>query len=175
MSALFRMGSGAMTGMFAAMLFLPLSSTGRSETVNLRFLGGDQCFMFSLLVPQRHEGNHMVTLPFHVIIDDESAYRKLFEPKILRKDCAAVDLTALVPKVNFANETVLGLWMSGTCSDTGFQREVTRDESRRVVRYSVATINGPQQACMGPGPESLNLMAVPKIQAGYRILFNEGG
>ena len=128
-------------------------------------LGGDRCVDASRLVPKRLEGNHYVTQPLQLVIDTAPDFRALFEP-----GCTAEDLPAVLARVDFATQTVLGLWSAAPCFATGFERKVTRDEARKIIRYTVTAL-GSVQACMGMGPESLNLVAIAKIPAGYKVVF----
>lgn len=128
-------------------------------------LGGDRCVMFSRLVPKRLEGNHYVSLPLQLVIDKEPDLRALFEP-----GCSADDLSAAMARLDLARQTVLGSWSAAPCFATGFVRQVTRDDRRKIIRYAV-TVQGAVQACMGMGPESLNLIAIPKVPAGYKVVF----
>jgi hypothetical protein len=142
-----------------------------NEDVPFEELGGDECFMFSLLVPQRMEGNHSVALPLELVINNEDQYRALFDPKLIRQKCTQSDISKAITKVDFTAKTVLGLWSSGACSDAGFQRRVLRDDINKTIIYSVITVTGSKPACMGPGPDSLNLIAIPKIPDGYKVAF----
>lgn len=158
--------------LMASLLFGGCTSKAlASGDVAFEELGGDQCFMFSLLVPRRKEGNRTVALPLELVIDSEQDYRKLFDPKIMKKTCVGRDSAKIIPKVDFSQKTALGLWSNGTCADTGFKRIVWRDDARKTIVYSVITVAGSKPACMGPGPESLNLVAIPKIPAGYKVEF----
>jgi hypothetical protein len=155
----FLLGEGA-TGAFA------------SEPVPFEELGGDQCFMFSLLVGERTNGNRAESL--HLIIDDKIAFRKLFDPKILRQSCAHVDMSKVITNVDFYRKTVLGFWNSGNCGDT-FERTVTRNDRRKILTYTITTVPGPLAVCMRPGPEGLNLIAIPKLPDGYEVVFTKIG
>jgi hypothetical protein len=140
------------------------------EDVAFEELGGDECFMFSQLVPMRTEGNNVVELPLELVINNDEDYRKLFDPKDKRKSCADVDLSKLIVNVDFSKKTVLGLWSSGTCMATGFEKKVMRDDKQKTIIYSVSVISSPR-ACMKGGPESLNLIAIPKVPAAYKVSF----
>lgn len=164
---------GTRTPWRTALMFLALAALGlgwvrpatATEAVSFVNLDGDRCFMFSLLAPQSAaHGN------YSVVINNEADYRKLFSPRITRQSCADENPRRLVPKVNFRTRTVIGLWVSAPCFATGFTRHVLRDGSRRLIIYSVKTV-GPPKACMGPGPASLNLISIPKIPDGYKVLF----
>jgi hypothetical protein len=126
--------------------------------------------MFSLLVARHVEGKNTVESPFELVINNADDYNKLFDPKIMRESCSGVDSSKVMPKIDFAQRTVLGLWSSGECYATGFDRKVWKDDVGKSITYSVATI-GVARACMGPGPQSLNLISIPKVPAGYAVLF----
>jgi hypothetical protein len=138
--------------------------------VSFEKLGGDQCFMFSLLVPHQMEGDNTVEMPLKIVVDSEESYRKLLDPKILKQSCASDDIEQMISKVDFSTKTVLGLWGSGECYDTDFKKSVWRDDQRKSLTYSISAI-GSASACMGPGLQSLNLIAIPKIPPGYKIVF----
>lgn len=141
-----------------------------NEHVASEVLGGDECFMFSQLLRYRVEGDRKIELPLQLVINDEQVYRGLFTQDIMRQSCADTDLSKVITDVDFSKKTVLGLWTSGSCADTGFERRVLRDDSQKVIIYSVAVV-GPPIVCWGPGLESLNLIAMPKIPNGYRVVF----
>jgi len=67
-----------------------------AEEIPFQELGGDQCFMFSMLVPYKAQENQMVEQPLHLVINDEDSYKKLFDPKIMRQSCAGVDLSKVI-------------------------------------------------------------------------------
>lgn len=146
------------------------SNASVSENVPFDILGGDQCYMFFQLLPKEVEGNHYVALPLKLAINNEEDYRKLFDPKLLRLSCAQADVSKLIPNVDFSKQTVLAFWASGACSDTGFKRKVSRDDISKQIIYTV-TMVGSVRFCTGPGPESLNLIAIPKVPAGYDVIF----
>jgi hypothetical protein len=141
-----------------------------SESVPFEELGGDQCFMFSLLVPTPMEGKNTMESPLELVINNEEDYKKLFNPQIMRQSCAGIDLSKVINNVDFSKKTVLGLWSSGSCAVTGFEKKVLRDDIQKWMIYSVSAIGSPR-LCMKPGLESLNLIAVPKIPAGYKVVF----
>jgi len=161
-------------GAIASMLTITechlIAVAGAAEPVSFEVLGGDQCFMFSQLVHYRQQGSQYVAEPLELVINDTADYRKLFSPDIRRESCAGTDSSTVLPAVDFATKTVLGLWESGSCSDREFVRSVTRDDSDKVVTYRVSMIDA-QISCSGPGLEGLNLIAVPKILPGYRVIF----
>jgi hypothetical protein len=105
------------------------------------------------------------------VINNNEDYRKLFSPNLMRKSCSGIDLSQIIINVDFSMKTVLGLWSSGDCGDKGFEKRVLRDDDHKTILYSVITVASPVPACMGPGPESLNLIAVPKIPVGYKVVF----
>jgi hypothetical protein len=153
-----------------AYFLLAASAAGARANEALPFeeLGGDQCFMFSQLVPKKLEGDHYVNQPLELVINDEEHYRKLFDPKIVR--CPNVDRSTAIPKVDFSKKTVLGLWSPGSCAVTGFRKKVLRDDIQKTIIYSVAVVAG-TFACSGPGHDSLNLIAIPQIPPGYKVVF----
>jgi hypothetical protein len=140
------------------------------EDVAFDDLGGDQCFIFSLLVPEREEGNRSAEPALELVINNDADYRKLFDPKIMRQSCANVDLSKVIVNVDFSQKTVLGLWSSGSCAATGFEKRVLRDDKQKTVIYSVSVIAS-MRGCRGPGRQSLNLIAIPKVPDGYKVVF----
>jgi hypothetical protein len=146
------------------------SNASASENVPFEDLGGDQCFMFSALVPTRPADNFSVELPLKLVINSEEGYKKLFGPEIVRESCANVDPSKRIPKVDFSTKTVLGLWSEGSCAATGFEKKVLKDDRLKQIIYSVSVIES-QLSCSGPGRESLNLIAIPKVPPGYKIVF----
>jgi hypothetical protein len=140
-----------------------------SENVPFEVLGGDQCFMFSQLAA-RVVGHNIIEMPLELVIDNEEDYKKLFDPQIMRQSCANVDPSKRIPSVDFSKKTVLGLWSAGSCAATGFEKNVLRDDIQKWIIYSVSVV-GANRRCNGPGRESLNLIAIPKIPAGYKIVF----
>jgi hypothetical protein len=146
------------------------TNAAASEDVALEELGADRCYMFSLLVPHKTKGNQSTALPFELVINDEVAYQKLVDPEIQKQNCSDTDLKAIA-NVDFAKKTVLGLWTSGSCDDT-FKRTVLRDDLNKSIIYAVTTVPGAVSGvCMRQVPESLNLIAIPKIPDGYKIIF----
>jgi hypothetical protein len=142
------------------------------DNVPFEDLDSDQCYMFSQFVPTRAEGNRIVELPLELVINDEADYRKLFDPKILVQRCTDVDPPKAIPDVNFSNKTVLGLWSSGSCAAVGFEKKVLRDDVQKRIVYTVSVVRGSVPACMGPGLQSLNLIAIPKVPAEYKVFFD---
>lgn len=140
------------------------------ENVPFEELGGDQCFMFSNLIPYQTAGDRTVEQPLKIVIDNEEDYRKLFDPKDMRQSCANVDLSKVIVAVDFSKKTVLGLWSSGSCAATDFAKSVSRDDIQKLITYSVSVIEAPRR-CNGPGLESFNLIAIPKIPVGYKVVF----
>jgi len=141
-----------------------------SESVPFTELGGDQCFMFSQLVHYQQAGDHYIEQPLELVIDNDMAYRKLFDPKVRRQSCDGADLSKVIINVDFSKQTVLGLWNSGSCAATGFEKKVLRDDIQKLIIYSVTVMEG-NISCSGPGLMSLNLIAIPKIPAGYKVIF----
>jgi hypothetical protein len=160
---------GLVLGMSLAVGGLCSSATA-NEDVAFEALGGEQCFMFSRLAPFRLEGDRYVRAPLELVINNDEDYKRLFDPKIRRQDCDDVDPSKAIPKVDFSRQTVLGSWASGSCADTGLERIVRKDDSQRWVIYSI-TVVGSDITCSGPGLESLNLIAIPKIAADYKVFF----
>jgi hypothetical protein len=76
-------------------------NTMANEDVSFEELGGDQCFIFFQLVPQKVEENHYVTLPLQLVINNDEEYRKLFDPKLLLSNCSQANPSTLMPKVDF--------------------------------------------------------------------------
>jgi hypothetical protein len=164
---------GSILNILGALLFFAGFSGGAlaSEAVPFEELGGDQCFMFSLLVPTRMEGENTIELPFELVINNEEDYKKLFDPQIMRQSCADVDPSKRIPDVDFSKKTVLGLWSSGSCGDTRFEKSVSKDDIKKSILYSVTVIGSDISFCSGPGLESLNLIAIPKIPPGHKVFF----
>jgi hypothetical protein len=150
----------------------PASGTGGRTEVPFEELRGDQCFMFSSLVPTKVEGNHYATLPLQLVIDNDEDYQKLFRPDLMRQSCAGSALSKVRANVVFSQKTVLGFWGDGSCASTGFTKNVWRDDRQKRIIYSIAVIERPM-ACSGPGFASLNLIAIPKVPAGYKVVFQD--
>ena len=145
------------------------SSRAAGEDVPFEVLGGDQCYMFSQLAA-RVVGNNIIEMPLELVFNNEKDYVNLFDSQMLRQSCANVDPSKRVPEVDFSKKTVLGLWSEGSCAATGFDKKVLRDDIQKTITYSVTVIESPI-ACSGPGRESLNLIAIPKAPAGYKVFF----
>jgi len=141
-----------------------------SENVPFEVLDGDQCYMFSQLAPTRAAGNNIVERPLELVINKEEDYRKLFNPQLVRQSCANVDPSKRIPDVDFSKKTVLGLWSEGSCAATGFEKNVLRDDIQKTITYTVTVLES-QLSCSGPGLEGLNLIAIPKVPAGYKVVF----
>ena len=139
-----------------------LSVPAAADTpVAIEELGGDQCYIAS---PEaRQQG---------LVIETEPLYAKLFDPAQIRQSCSATEAAKAIVKVDFARRSVLGLWTAGSCADAGFEHRVLRNDAEKLLRYTVIIRSGPKPACMGPGPESLNLVAIDKIPAGYTVVFD---
>jgi hypothetical protein len=135
-------------------------------------LGGDKCFMFSNLLSYKTEGTNTTELPLQLVINNKEDYQKLFDPKIMRQSCADADLSKVITNVDFSKQTVLGLWSSGSCAATAFEKRVLRDDINKSIIYSVSVIES-ALSCSGPGLESLNLIAIPKVPVGYKVVFEK--
>lgn len=157
---------GALLPWSALFLFLG-SSGGALATKNVPFvtIDHDKCFLFSALIPQQN-----TKLSLELVISNEVDLKKIFDSKLKRQSCNDNDPAMAIPKVDFSQRTVLGLWASAPCFATGFVRHVIQDDRNKTITYTVTSI-GPIRACMGPGPESLNLISIHKIRAGYKVLF----
>lgn len=169
----FRSGSPTLAGAaLATLLFFgpPIAGAFAAE-VPFQALDADRCFMFSALVPYKTESNKVEELPLELVINDQHDYEMLFDPKIMRQSCAGIDRAEAIPKVDFSKQSVLGLWASGSCAATGFEKRVFREEIQKLIIYSVSVIEAARR-CNGPGLESLNLIAIPKIPAGYKVSFD---
>jgi hypothetical protein len=119
-----------------------------------------------------------------LVINDEQAYQQFL--KIRRgvagrvcdedkayKTCMAEQacMQRNLPPVDFSKSTVLGQYTAGSCGTTGFKREVFKNDKSKTITYFVTAINT-IAACSGPGGQSLNLIAVPKVPAGYKVIFS---
>jgi hypothetical protein len=169
----FKSGSQTLAGtVLATLLFFgsPMADAFAAE-IPFQALDADRCFMFSALVPYKTEGNKVEELPLELVINDQHDYEKLFDAKIMRQSCAGVDRAEAIPKVDFSKQSVLGLWASGSCAATDFRKEVWQDDAQKRIIYSVSVIESPV-SCSGPGLESLNLIAIPKFPAGYKVSFD---
>jgi hypothetical protein len=80
-------------------------------------------------------------------------------------------LTINLPPIDFSQKTILGQFTSGTCGTTGFKKEVFRDDKTKTITYFVTAINTIAD-CMGPGGQSMNLIAVPKVPTDYKVNFS---
>lgn len=79
-------------------------------------------------------------------------------------------LTMSLPVIDFNKKTVLAQYTSGSCATTGFNRKVLKDEHKHVINYVVEPIKS-IFACSGPPGQSLNLIAISKIPADYKVNF----
>jgi len=166
-----RLAMRALASFIGLGIALAVAASGSAaELTDAKELGGDECFAFGLRFSNQTAGSQ----PDGLVIRDETAFRKLFDPAVMRQSCAGRDPEQLVPKVDFTTNLVLGLWSAGTCADRGFRRTVQRDDARKTLTYTVVTLSGTRAACMGPGPESLNLVAAPQPPPGYEVMFRRG-
>jgi hypothetical protein len=165
-------GLSALAGAGLAMLSLLGVNAVHAFAAEIPFrdLGADRCFMFSALLSYKTEGGNATELPLELVINNNDDYKKLFDPKIMRQSCAGVDPSEAIPKVDFSKQSVLGLWASGSCAAKDFTKSVWRDDTHRQIIYSVRVIEAAVR-CQGPGHESLNLIAIPKIPEGYSVSF----
>lgn len=144
-----------------AMVTIALSASAKSydELVDSQVLDGDKCFMFPPGAGRR-------------VIRSQKELATLFDPKYQRAICPMA--SSLVPKVDFAKKTVLAFWAGGSCAATDFHREVIHDRARNTYTYYVK-VNEGDFACSGPGLESMNLVAIPKVPVGTEIKFELAG
>ena len=149
-----------------------VASASASEDVPIQELGGDQCFMFSNLLSYKTEGDRTIELPIELVINDQQEYRKLFDSRIIRRSCINEDLSKEIVEVDFSQKTVLGFWVDASCAATGFEKKVTRDDKQRLIIYLITVVEA-SIFCSGPGLESLNLVAIPKIPVGYKTVFEK--
>jgi hypothetical protein len=163
----------AMGSAFSGAVALPARA---AEIVPFQDLDADRCFNFLPLAQQQAGGKQGVgaTAPWTLVVNDAQSYDRLFDPSLLRQSCAGLDSSKTIPSVDFATQTVLGYWRVGLCADAGFERRVTRDAAEHRFIYSVTRVPSPKRACMGPGPASLNLVAIDKVPDGYRVEFLVG-
>jgi hypothetical protein len=144
------------------------SDATAGEAVAFQELSGDQCFAFPLAGKAHAAGASPTFTP---VIDNNADYGKLFASNLVKKSCSSAEAARAIVPVDFSRNTVIGLLSSGTCADTGFRRQVVRDDGQKTITYTVAPVAGTKRACMGPGPTSLNLIAIPKLPSGYRVVF----
>jgi hypothetical protein len=147
----------------AALAALLLGLPAAADTpVAIEELDGDRCYAHAALGARTPR----------LVIETAAGYAGLFDPALRRLSCSPDEAAKTVVPVDFARKTVLGAWAAGNCADGGFAHRVLRDDAGRVLRYTVIIRPGPKPACMGPGPESLNLIAIDKLPAGYRVVFD---
>jgi len=154
--------SGAEWRTALALAVLTAAPAAADTPVTVEELGGSQCYTHAQLAAGQKG----------LVIESGADYAKLFDPSLLRQSCSAADAAKTIVPVDFTRKTVLGFWAAGSCADAGFDHRVLRDDAGKKLRYTVIIRPGPKPACMGPGPESLNLVAIDKIPAGYKIVFD---
>lgn len=84
------------------------------------------------------------------------------------QECLKKDL----PPIDFTHKTLLGQFTQGDCGTTGFKREVFRDDKAKTITYFVSAINTIADCMKSSGGQSLNLIAIPKIPADYKVIFS---
>lgn len=92
------------------------------------------------------------------VIDHDSTYQKLF--KNAQPSCT-------LPKVDFANTTILGKRAQGNC-ELKFVREVNRIEAEKRYHYKIIVYSCGTCKSLG---YSYNWVAVPKLPADWRVTF----
>ena len=145
-----------------AVLAITAAPAAADTPVTVEELGGSQCYAHGQLAGG----------PKGLVVDSAADYAKLFDPALRRQSCSAADATKTIVPVDFTHKTVLGFWTAASCADAGFDHRVLRDDAGKLLRYTVIIRPGPKPACMGPGPESLNLIAIDKTPPGYKIVFD---
>ena len=150
------------------------------EEINL----DNYCYPFSFHV--KTSFNQPPTIENQLIINDEKTYQDQLTK--IRRDVADHDVCQKspadkiceleqecvkkeLPPIDFSQKTILGQFTQGHCGTTGFKKEVFQDDKTKTVTYFVSAINT-ILACSGPGGESMNLIAVPKIPADYKVVFS---
>lgn len=130
----------------------------------------ESCFILSLLVetPQYERVKGKPYLDEDLLIDTDSAYQDFQKTSgnARNKVCSRVDF----PQVDFSQKTLLGKWASGSCAARGFEKTVIKDDAKKEIVYSVKVLER-NMACSGPGLESMNLVAIPKIPKNYKVIF----
>jgi len=163
-----RVAAALLTGI---LLGLCVGLAQAAQDVAFEPLDADKCLAFSQLVPSRLDGDKKIELPFELVIEDAGEYRKILDPKLRNADCDEAALKT-VTDVDFSTRSVLGLWTSGSCGES-FKKAVLRDDLNKTIIYAVTIVPGPLPVCMRSVVHSLNLVAIPKIPLGYRVLFEK--
>lgn len=77
------------------------------------------------------------------------------------------DSTCSLPAVDFATESILGLYAEGGC-DVSFAREVSRIDSEKRYHYKITVYQCGNCKSL---TYSHNLVAVPKLPSDYKVTF----
>ncbi|MBL0058495.1 MAG: hypothetical protein IPP35_05185 [Elusimicrobia bacterium] len=147
--------------------FAQEKSTVKFENVDIQ----ESCYILSALdVPQFERDKGKPFLEGEFVLGDNAAYDNFQNTMRSARNMACKEVK--FPQIDFTRKTILGNLASGSCAARGFEKSVLRDDSNKEIYYSVKVINSNIDACSGPGLESLNLIAVPKIQKNYKVVFS---
>lgn len=132
----------------------------------------ESCYNLHHLIgtPQYERDTGKPFLEEKLIINDAEDYRN-FQNTISNArnlSCKSVEF----PSIDFSQKTLLGNWGQGSCAARSFEKVVLRDDSKKKVVYSVKVVNANIGACSGPGLNSLNFIAIPKIPENYKVVFS---
>jgi predicted esterase len=100
-----------------------------------------------------------------LVINSAAEYAGLDPRASTRGGCQAFTL----PAMDFSGSTLLAKYASGSCG-AGFERRIVRDDAAKTYIYSIA-IRSITPICSGPPRASMNDVLIPKIPAGYSVVF----
>jgi hypothetical protein len=124
----------------------------------------ENCYQFSLFeVPEYERKEGKPFLNDQMVIGDKDAYLTLQNTIISNTSCKII-----FPPVDFSKNTLLLNYATGNCAWKAFERNVTRNEKKKEIIYSVKAIEG-TYSCSGPGHQSLNLISIPKPPKDFKI------
>lgn len=128
------------------------------------------CYILSTLIdtPQFERDQGKSFLEDKLIIEDQATYSNFQKTASKARNVACKEV--LFPSIDFSQKTLLGNWVSGSCAASGFERSVFKDTEKKEIIYSVR-IKERNIACSGPGLYSINLIAIPKVPKGYKVIF----
>ena len=101
------------------------------------------------------------------IIDNDSSFQALLSKgkgSQSREQCKDEDF----PKIDFSQNTLLGLYADGGGCSTGFERNVTKDEGNKVYQYTIKVNECGQCDKLRL---DMNWVLVPKLPQDYKVEF----
>lgn len=130
----------------------------------------EHCFILYRLigVPESERSKGQPYVPEKLVINTKRAYDAFQRALDMVRNLACKEVN--FPSINFAQKTLLVNWASGSCAAFGFTRTAFEDPEKKEIIYSVK-VRRRNIGCSGPGLQSLNLIAIPKLQIGYSVKF----